>query len=76
LITVARADPLTYNLKPVENLACQLHNRLMDVEECRVCEYCEDIRQPWYSLFVKCIYPDDPTVPELDMSVAHKVFEV
>lgn len=69
------APVLTYNLKPVEAVSCQLHKRLMSVEDCRTCVFCEGIRQPWYYWAVKCTYPDDPEAPGYE-HVIKAVYEV
>jgi len=45
-------------LKPIQAVPCSLHKRLIAVEGCRLCEYCEDIRQPWRHYAVRCSFPD------------------
>ncbi|MBL7168580.1 hypothetical protein ISS40_07885 [Candidatus Bathyarchaeota archaeon] len=48
---------MAVGLKPVQAVECALHKRLIAVEGCRLCEFCEEVRSPWRHYAVKCGFP-------------------
>ena len=44
-------------LKPVQAVECPRSGYLVAVEECRACECCVELRQPWRYWAVKCSFP-------------------
>ena len=41
-------------LAPIQAVRCPSTGRLVAVDDCRGCECCEEVRQPWRHYAVKC----------------------